>query len=130
MQTNSIQHCFLIGLLFILSSCSDDKNYSESSLRGKDVYERECTKCHNSNPSKMGVNAPDIAGSSLETIKSMLLTGKPPVGQTPKDNVLLHQTWLDVCTSLLFSKGDPEHGILTPAFPDAYLILLLFRMPS
>ena len=86
MQTNSIQHCFLIGLLFILSSCSDDKNYSESSLRGKDVYERECTKCHNSNPSKMGVNAPDIAGSSLETIKSMLLTGKPPVGQTPKDD--------------------------------------------
>ena len=87
MQKNSIQHCFLIGLLFILSSCSDDKNYSESYLRGKSVYKDNCAKCHhNTDPSKMGVNAPDIAGSSLETIKSMLLTGKPPVGQTPKDD--------------------------------------------
>ena len=41
MQTNSIQHCFLIGLLFILLSCSDDKNYSESYLRGKNVYENK-----------------------------------------------------------------------------------------
>ena len=77
------QYCFLISLLFFLSSCSDDTEYAESYLRGKRVYKANCTKCHNNNPSKIGVLAPGIAGSSLETIQSMLLYGKPPEGQAP-----------------------------------------------
>ena len=78
------QYCFLISLLLFLSSCSDDKEYSESYLRGKRIYQANCVKCHNNNPSKIGVLAPNIAGSSLETIESMILHGKPPKGQTPK----------------------------------------------
>jgi len=78
------QYCFLISLLFLLLSCSDDKNYSESYLRGKRIYKANCVKCHNYNPSKIGVLAPNIEGSSLETIQSMLLYGKPPEEQIPR----------------------------------------------
>jgi len=84
MHKNSIQYCFLITLLFILSSCSDGKNYSESYLKGKRVYNNNCSQCHNSNPSKNGSLAPNIAGSSIEVIESMILYGKPPKGHTPK----------------------------------------------
>ena len=84
MYNSKIQHCFLTSLLVFLPSCSDDKNYSESYLRGKEVYQSSCVRCHNSNPLKIGILAPNIAGTSLETIKSMLLKGKPPEGQEPK----------------------------------------------
>ena len=84
MLINKSQFCFLINLLFFLSSCSDSKEYSESYLKGKKVYQSQCVKCHNTNPSKIGILAPDIAGSSLQTIESMLLNGRPPEGQTPK----------------------------------------------
>ena len=83
MLIKKTQYCFLISLLFFLSSCSDDKEYPESYLRGKRIYQANCVKCHNNNPSKIGVLAPNIARSSLETIESMILHGKPPEGEIP-----------------------------------------------
>ena len=79
------RYCFLTSLLFFILSCSnDDKNYSKSYLRGKRIYQSSCTMCHNSNPSKVGILAPNIEDSDSMTIESMILYGKPPKGQNPK----------------------------------------------
>ena len=43
-----------------------------------------CISCHNIDPRKAGALAPDIAGSDLEVIRSMIMTGKPPKGVEPK----------------------------------------------
>lgn len=55
-------------------------NQSEGYYRGERVYKAVCISCHNRDPRKVGALAPDIAGSELEVIRSMIMTGKPPEG--------------------------------------------------
>ena len=57
---------------------------SEAYYRGETVYRQVCISCHNIDPRKVGALAPDIAGTELEVIKSMIMTGKPPKGVKPK----------------------------------------------
>ena len=57
---------------------------SEGYYRGEKVYKTVCISCHNIDPRKLGALAPDIAGSELEVIRSMIMTGKPPKGVQPK----------------------------------------------
>ena len=80
---------FLI-ILFITSlfiGCNKDKTsdvQSKDYLRGEATYKQTCASCHNRDPRKIGALAPDIAGSDLEVIRSMIMTGKPPKGIKPK----------------------------------------------
>tara|TARA_B100002052_G_C15805379_1_gene563244 strand:+ start:901 stop:1218 length:318 start_codon:yes stop_codon:yes gene_type:complete len=73
-----------ISTIFI--GCNNEKSSSQSEAyyRGEKVYKTVCISCHNIDPRKVGALAPDIAGSELEVIRSMIMTGKPPKGVEPK----------------------------------------------
>ena len=77
-------------ILFIVSfftACNKGKTsklQSEAYLRGEAIYNTVCISCHNRDPRKVGSLAPNIAGSELEVIRSMIMTGKPPKGIKPK----------------------------------------------
>ena len=76
---------FFIAVIFI--GCDNNKSsstQSESYYRGEKVYKTVCISCHNIDPRKPGALAPDIAGSDLEVIRSMIMTGKHPEGVKPK----------------------------------------------
>ena len=74
-----------IGTLYI--SCNkktSSSTQSDAYYRGESVYKTVCISCHNRDPRKVGALAPDIAGSELEVIRSMIMTGKPPEGISKK----------------------------------------------
>ena len=73
-----------ISTIFI--GCNNEKSSSQSEAyyRGEKVYKAVCISCHNIDPRKVGALAPDIAGSDLELIGSMIMTGKHPEGRIKK----------------------------------------------
>ena len=76
---------FIITIIF--SGCNNKTSSSKESeayYRGEAIYRQVCISCHNIDPRKTGALAPDIAGSELEVIRSMIMTGKPPKGVKPK----------------------------------------------
>ena len=76
---------FFISTIYF--SCSNNKTTlkrTEGYYRGEKIYRTICITCHNVNPNKIGGLAPDIADSNLETIRSMIMTGKLPKGQKSK----------------------------------------------
>lgn len=101
-----------IGILYI--SCNKQTSSSTQSdafYRGESVYKTVCVSCHNRDPRKVGALAPDIAGSELEVIRSMIMTGIPPEG---------------------ISKKWPEHTMaplpnLKDKIPDLYEYLKAFK---
>ena len=52
--------------------------------KGETIYKTLCISCHNIDPRKDGILAPNIAGANYELIKSMIMTGKHPIGVEPK----------------------------------------------
>ncbi len=76
----------IIFTAVFLLNCSSNKSseFSDSYYRGEKVYKAVCISCHNIDPRKVGALAPEIAGSNLELIRSMIMTGKPPEGVEPK----------------------------------------------
>mgnify|MGYP001255706578 CR=1 FL=1 len=74
-------------IVIIFTGCNNktsSSKRSEAYYRGESVYRQVCISCHNIDPRKVGSLAPDIAGSTLEVVKSMIMTGKPPKGVDPK----------------------------------------------
>jgi mono/diheme cytochrome c family protein len=79
----------LLLLCLILFSCkpspqNEEKAFSPLALKGKSVYQANCTVCHNPNPLKNGSLGPDVAGSSLELLEARLIKGTYPDGYKPK----------------------------------------------
>ncbi len=80
----------LFSLFFLLVSCNkktDDITtlaVSESYLKGEAIYKGICVACHNRDPHKPGNLGPDVAGSNLALIRSMIMTGDPPIGVDSK----------------------------------------------
>ena len=80
----------LIGLAFVLglvsAGCSEAPAYlSEPAKRGRQVYRRHCTACHQANPHAEGLLGPSVAGSSLALLRAKVLGAPAPKGYTPKD---------------------------------------------
>ena len=76
---------FFISTIYIgCDKKESSSNQSEGYYRGEKVYKTVCISCHNIDPRKQGALAPEIAGSELEVIRSMIMTGKPPKGVKPK----------------------------------------------
>ena len=76
-----------VVLVFFIVGCNNentDKQYSDNFYKGKQVYRSNCTSCHNSDPRKPGPIGPEIAGADSLVLRSMILTGKPPIGVKPK----------------------------------------------
>ncbi len=51
---------------------------------GQRSYALNCTSCHNSNPALVGPIGPALKGSSLELLKSRVLTSNYPPGYKPQ----------------------------------------------
>ena len=75
---------FIITIFIGCDKEASSSDQSEGYYRGEKVYKAVCISCHNIDPRKPGALAPDIAGSELEVIRSMIMTGKPPKGVKPK----------------------------------------------
>ena len=56
--------------------------------KGKSVYGSVCIACHNADPNIAGALGPDIAGSTLELLKTKVLHNEYPAGYTPKRDTL------------------------------------------
>jgi mono/diheme cytochrome c family protein len=52
--------------------------------RGRSVYQSTCTACHAPDPARPGPIGPEIAGASLELLRSKVLRNEYPPGYTPK----------------------------------------------
>ena len=75
---------FIVTIFIGCNKETSSSDQSEGYYRGEKVYKAVCISCHNIDPRKIGALAPDIAGSELEVIRSMIMTGKPPKGVKPK----------------------------------------------
>lgn len=53
-------------------------------VAGRQVYQTNCTACHNANPNDAGALGPAVAGSSLGLLEAKVLRGEYPPGYTPK----------------------------------------------
>jgi mono/diheme cytochrome c family protein len=51
-------------------------------MSGQEIYNKHCIQCHGN--AGVGLIGPRIKDSSLEVLKSKVLTGKYPPGYTPK----------------------------------------------
>ena len=75
---------FIVTIFIGCNNKTSSSDQSEGYYKGEKVYKAVCISCHNIDPRKTGALAPDIAGSELEVIRSMIMTGKPPKGVKPK----------------------------------------------
>ena len=60
---------------------------SSNPVKGKAVYNANCTSCHNYNPKKSGSLGPGVYGSSIELLTNKILYGKYPNNYKAKRTV-------------------------------------------
>jgi len=86
---------FCLGFLMLFNACKGGspndplfagKSQTEIEViqRGRAVYLSQCSACHNADPSKMGVLAPEIHDSSMELLSARVIRGEYPVGYQSK----------------------------------------------
>lgn len=66
-----------------LAGCSG-RPLSPAAERGRQVFQSQCTTCHNADPSQPGPVGPAIKGSSRALIEAKVLHGAYPPGYMPK----------------------------------------------
>jgi mono/diheme cytochrome c family protein len=69
--------------LVMMAGCSSPE-LSPSAERGRQVFQSQCTSCHNTDASKPGPVGPPIKGSSRQLLEAKVLHGTYPPGYTPK----------------------------------------------
>jgi mono/diheme cytochrome c family protein len=52
--------------------------------RGRQIYQTNCTACHNSDPSRPGTVGPEIAGSPRALVEARVMHAQYPPGYSPK----------------------------------------------
>lgn len=86
---------FSLGSLLLLNACQRGsqndplfvgRSAEEIQLiqRGRAVYLSQCSACHNADPRKVGVLAPEIHDSSMELLTARVLRGEYPAGYQSK----------------------------------------------
>ena len=76
----------LIGvpaLVLALAACSTE-TLSPEAERGRQVFQSQCTTCHNADPSQPGPVGPALKGSSRELLEAKVLHRSYPPGYRPK----------------------------------------------
>jgi len=68
------------------SSPAPEKKLTHAELvdKGRQVYQSNCTACHNMNPAKKGSLGPAVSGSSEALLEARVVHGNYPPGYTPK----------------------------------------------
>lgn len=85
----------LIATFSLLSACKGGsqvdpllKGKTEEQIkliqRGRAVYLSQCSACHNADPRKVGVLAPEIHDSTMDLLTARVLRGEYPVGYQSK----------------------------------------------
>jgi mono/diheme cytochrome c family protein len=67
-----------------LAACGEEGRTSPEAARGRQVYQGQCTTCHNSDPSQPGPVGPPVKGASRALLESKVLHGTYPPGHAPK----------------------------------------------
>ena len=57
--------------------------------KGRQVYQSNCTACHNMNPAQKGSLGPAVSGSSEALLEARVVHGNYPPGYTPKADTRL-----------------------------------------
>lgn len=73
-----------LGAWLVTPSCSEPEEPKTPAERGRRVYAMFCLACHHADPGKPGIQGPEVAGSSLELLRSKILRNEYPPGYTPK----------------------------------------------
>ena len=66
-----------------LSACSGE-SMSPAAERGRQIFQGQCTTCHNADPAQPGPVGPAVKGSSRGLIEGKVLRGAYPPGYKPK----------------------------------------------
>lgn len=74
----------MLPLFFLLSCSKDEQILSSLENQGKNVYNINCTSCHNVDPRQPGSLGPDVAGASVELLKARVMKQSYPQGYQPK----------------------------------------------
>lgn len=75
------------------------------------LYERNCTKCHNADPSKPGSIGPELVTTPQKAFKMKVVHGKYPNGYKPKRN----------------SKAMPKFGLFDWQVDSLYWYVQIFK---
>lgn len=69
-----------------VAGCSDSGSgpQNPSAERGRQVYQANCTACHNANPALPGALGPDLKGTSRDLLEAKVVRGQYPAGYRPK----------------------------------------------
>ncbi len=74
----------LVAASLVATAGCSAPELSPSAERGRQVFQSQCTSCHNTDPSKPGPIGPAIKGSSRQLLEAKVLHGTYPPGYTPK----------------------------------------------
>lgn len=66
-----------------------EMSHAELVAKGRQVYQSNCTACHNMDPSQKGSLGPAVSGSSEALIEARVVHGNYPPGYTPKADTRL-----------------------------------------
>ncbi len=72
------------AVLATLAACTSEPARSPEAERGRQVFQSQCTTCHNTDPAQSGPVGPAVKGSSRELIEAKVVRGAYPPGYTPK----------------------------------------------
>lgn len=113
----------LLGLIGPSTACSDVAG-PEQPLSGKQIYERQCARCHglDGRPTKASPGARDLTNRSYmnsldnEQIRMAIMQGRPPMVPPGPEKLMpafgnqFSEPELEVLIGYLRSLSDPELG--------------------
>ena len=74
-----------LGTAAALAACSEPPSPGgPNAERGRQLYQAQCTACHNPDPTLAGPVGPPVKRSSRELLEAKVLKGTYPPGYTPK----------------------------------------------
>ncbi|HEV8585200.1 MAG TPA: cytochrome c [Methylomirabilota bacterium] len=74
----------LLALVAVLAAACGQTPGDPLVERGRQVYQAQCTQCHNPEPSQNGAVGPAVKGASRELLEAKILRGAYPPGYKPK----------------------------------------------
>jgi mono/diheme cytochrome c family protein len=78
-------------LALAIVACKATPPLSPEAERGRQVYQSNCTACHNSDPALPGSLGPEVKGSSRALLEARILRAEYPAGYTPKRETRIMQ---------------------------------------
>ena len=78
-------------LFLTMLACKSAPPLSPEAEHGRQVYQSNCTACHNPDPTQPGSLGPELKGSSRELLEARILRAEYPPGYVPKRETQIMQ---------------------------------------